>query len=545
MFDCLPLLAQSELPLTAVDLVVLVAALIGVTTYGLYMGRREEGASDFFLAGKTIAWWAIAGSILGTNISSHHLVGMMGAGLKEGFAQANFEFGAIAGLLVLCYFFLPLYRRMGVYTLSEYLGRRFDDRSRLLYSITNIVFLVIQMCGTLVLGGVTVEKLTEGTAIAMSYSTAVWGLAVVAAVYTIVGGLKAVIYTDVIQSALLFIGAAVIAVLAIYHPNVGGISGLLEKEPTKFHVIFEASHDQLPWTGVFTGLMVMHLYYWGTNQFIVQRALGAKSGWDGRMGIILAGFCKLLIPFICIVPGMAAGYILTIDPATESDTAFAGLARTLLPSGYGIMGLVLAALMGAIISTIDSMMNSAATLYTFDIHQKYIRPQESDARLILVGRAAMLAIAAGAIALALSFGDVKGGIFNTMVDYNAYLVPGVLIAFLAGIFQRSATATASVAAIAAGPVAGILFEQIARHGFDHRLQHFHRTGLAALACWLVILAVSWITSHERSEEREQYVWWRYRYHPADEAAGRPWWQADAYWAALLVACTVALAWYFW
>lgn len=545
MTPSLGLLAQAaDLPLGALDFAVVIVSLVTVASYGLYMGRREAGTQDFFLAGKSVAWWAVAGSIFGTNISSHHLVGMMGAGLKEGFAQANYEFGAICGLLMLCYFFLPLYRRMGVFTLSEYLGRRYDDRSRLLYSITNIVFLIIQMCGTLVLGAVTVETLTEGTAYAISFPLAVWGFAIVAAIYTIFGGLKAVIYTDVLQSAILMVGVLIIAALAIYHPNVGGISGLLTKEPDKFHVIFPASHPELPWTGVFTGLMVMHFYYWGTNQFMVQRALGAKTGWDGRMGIIVAGFFKLLIPFLCIVPGMAAAHILTIDPVTESDTAFAGLTRALLPAGYGLVGLVLAGLVGAIISTIDSMMNAAATLYTFDIHQKYLRPQESERGLIFVGRVAMLLIVGLAIGLSLLFGETKGGIFNKMVDYNAYLVPGVLVAFLIGILQRNVTATGSVACIVAGPIASVLFEQGSGRLLGHTLQHFHRAGLAAVACYFVLLVVSWLTASERSAEREQYIWWRYRDHPGEEAAIRPWWQRDRNWAIVLVAATISLAWYF-
>ena len=268
----------------------------------------------------------------------------MGAGLKEGFAQANYEFGAIFGLLMLCYFFLPFYRRMGLYTLSEYLGRRFDDRSRLVYSITNMAFLLIQMVGTMILGALTIATLTADSPYAVSYEMAICLLAAVSAAYTFYGGLKADIFNDVVQSVLLLIGSGLLAVLAIWHPNVGGLSGLLEKQPEKFHVFFEASHPELPWSGVLSGLMVLHLYYWGTNQFIVQRTLGARSDWDARMGTVAAGFFKLLIPFLCIVPGMAAGYILAIDPATESDTAFAGLTRALLPAGYGLVGLVMAGL---------------------------------------------------------------------------------------------------------------------------------------------------------------------------------------------------------
>lgn len=540
------LLAQaSSLPLHTVDLVILVASIIAVTLFGMYVGRKEEGTSDYFLAGKSIAWWAVAGSIFGTNVSSHHMVGMMGAGLKEGFAQANFEFGAICGLLMLCYFFLPLYRRMGVYTLSEFLGRRYDDRCRLLYSLSNIAFLLIQMCGTLILGAVTVETLMAGTVYPVSYETAVWGLSLVAAAYTVFGGLKAVIYTDVIQSILLVIGSAIIAVLAIWHPNVGGISGLLAKEPTKFHVFFAADHPQLPWTGVLTGLMVLHFYYWGTNQFMVQRALGAKTGWDGRMGIIAAGFFKLLIPFLCIVPGMAAGYILTIDKETQSDTTFAALTRALVPSGYGLVGLVMAGLVGGILSTIDSMMNSTATLFTFDIYQKYVQPKASEQRLIWVGRIAMIVLVAIAIWLSLQFGATKGGIFNLMADYNAYLVPGVLVAFLAGIFQRFLTPTGAVACILAGPIASVLLEQGASRLFDHSLQAFHRAGLATMVSYAVLVAVSLVTQSERSAEREQYLWWTYRQNPSDESPlVISWWKNDRTWACILIVFTLALCWYF-
>ena len=180
--------------------------MIGVTAFGMWIGRKEENTGDYYLAGKTVAWWAVAGSIFGTNISSHHMVGMMGAGLKEGFAQANFEFGAIFGLLMLCYFFLPFYRRMGLYTLSEYLGRRFDDRSRLVYSITNMAFLLIQMVGTMILGALTIATLTADSQYAISYELAVCLLAAVAAAYTFFGGLKADIFNDVVQSVLLLIG---------------------------------------------------------------------------------------------------------------------------------------------------------------------------------------------------------------------------------------------------------------------------------------------------------------------------------------------------
>jgi len=547
MHYSLPILvAQStSVPLQWLDMLVLVGTIVGVTLFGMWISRRKENTADYFLAGRTVAWWAVAGSIFGTNISSHHMVGMMGAGLKEGFAQANFEFGAIFGLLALCYFFLPFYRRMGLYTLSEYLGQRFDDRSRLIYSITNMAFLLIQMVGTMILGALTIATLTADSQYSVSYEMAVCVLAAVAGIYTMYGGLTADIFNDVVQSVLLLIGSGLLAVLAIWHPDVGGLSGLLDKQPEKFHVFFEAGHPELPWTGVLSGLMVLHLYYWGTNQFIAQRTLGARSDWDARVGTITAGFLKLLIPFLCIVPGMAAGYILAIDPATESDTAFAGLTRALLPPGYGLVGVVMAGLVAGILSTIDSMMNSTATLFTFDIYKKYIRQEASEKRLVWVGRTAMSLMVLAAVGLSLYFGQTKGGIFNRMADYNSYLVPGVIVAYVAGILQPLVTPTASFICILSGPLLSILFEQVAKRGFDHPLQAFHRAGLATLACYGLLLAVSLATQRERDAGRERFTWFRFKSERLSESSiPRAWWQHDKLWAVVLVACTLGMCWFF-
>jgi SSS family solute:Na+ symporter len=292
--------------------------------------------------------------------------------------------------------------------------------------------------------------------------------------------------------------------------------------------------------------MVLHLYYWGTNQFIVQRTLGARTTWDARMGTITAGFFKLLIPFLCIVPGMAAAYILPIDPATESDTAFAGLTRTLLPAGYGLVGLVMAGLIGGILSTIDSMMNSTATLFTFDIYKKYVRPEASERRLIWVGRVAMMLLVGLAIGLSLYYGQTRGGIFNRMADYNAYLVPGVIVAYVAGILQPAVTRSAAFYCILAGPFLSILFEQVAWHAFEHDLQGFHRAALATVACYAVVLVVSLLTPHERDHEREHFTWFRFKRERTSEetTTPRPWWQRDKLWAAVLVACTLWLCWFF-
>ena len=402
------------IPLTAFDIGIFLASILAVLAIGLWAGRKEDTSEDFYLAGKTVPWWGVAGSIFGTNVSADHLVGMLGIGYSIGFAQAHFEYGAIAGLLMLAFLFLPLYRRMGLYTLSEYLARRYDDRSSVLYSAFNILMMVfVRMALGFYIGARALSFLLDGTPLEIGYLTGILIFAVVTATYTIVGGLKAVIWTDVMQSVLLLLAGVFVAALVFSQPEIGGLGGLLAKDAAlpeseqKFHLYLPTDHPQLPWTGVFSGLLIIHIFYWSTNQFIVQRALAARSEFDAKMGILVAGFLKLLIPFVSIATGVAAGFLFESRLAGGEltglplpDDAFPLLVQLVVPAGYGLVGVITAGLIGAILSSIDSMMNSGATLFTFDFYKRFINPGASERRLILVGRAMILLFVAIAACIA-------------------------------------------------------------------------------------------------------------------------------------------------
>ena len=369
------------------------------------------------------------------------------------------------------------------------------------------------MVGTLILGALTVETLTAGSEYAISYRGCVWLiLAGVAAAYTIFGGLKAVIYTDVIQSVLLLVGARHRSRCS---PSgirkVGGISGLLERQPEKFHVFFPADHPELPWSGVLSGLMVLHLYYWGTNQFIVQRTLGAKTGWDARTGTIMAGFFKLLIPFMCIVPGMAAALILAIDPETQSDTAFAGLTRTLLPAGYGLVGLVMAGLIGGIL--VNNRLDDE--LYGDAVHFRHLPesisiPDATEMRLIWVGRLAMMSDGlAWRLGCRCYFGQARGGIFNTYGGLQR--LPGT---------GRDRGLRGRHFAAAGHPHRGICVHSgrtnlvgCLRVGCLERVRAqaagFSSGGIGDRGVLLDRDGVSLLTQRERDSEREHYTWRRF------------------------------------
>ena len=560
-----------------IDLIIFFAALIGVMAVGLIAGRKEDTSEDYFLAGRKIPWWGVAGSIFGSNVSANHMVGMMGIGFSIGFAQSHFELGAILGLMVLCYGFLPVYRKLRVFTLSEYLGRRYDNRSRVAYAIIMVIIMaIVQMVPGLyigarsicvLMGGDALERVTvmadadatttkaaksdAGDADATDsettttksngpttklnvnktyYALFVIALAVISAAYTIFGGLKAVVWTDVMQSVLLLLAGIAVAILTFQ--EIGGWGRMIEMDQAggnKMHLYLPMNHPQLPWTGVFTGLMAMHCFYWGTNQFIVQRALAARSDAEARLGIVSAGFLKLLIPFFAIGTGVAAVYLFkrelpdrTIDP----DAAFPELVKLVIPIGSGVIGLIAAGLIGAILSSIDSMMNSAATIVTFDIYKQYINPDASERQMIRIGRLSIVAFVILAAVLAIFVLDPNSqeNFFLQIADYQNYLTPGLLVAFGMGMFWPRGTATGAFMTI----LAGILFSWLVVYGYNNylaefstitayfgdQLNFFHRVVVVILLCVVVHVVVSLQTTPDA--EKGRLIWTDLGGHSTDD-----------------------------
>lgn len=554
---------MSENVLTTPDLVVFFGSLAAVLAIGLWASRREETSEDFFLAGRNTPWWGVAGSIFGSNVSANHMVGMMGIGFSVGFAQAHFELGAIVGLMLLCYGFLPVYRRLKVYTLSHYLGARYDERSRLSYSLIMVVLMaVIQMVPALyigsrsvcvLLGGDAVSRVavaaaetrgpagsalpgeTEGSASGQEqskqgrakldvnpfyYAFFVVALAAVSASYTIWGGLKAVIWTDVIQSVLL-LGAGILLAFLTFS-QIGGWDAMMALDRQgagKMHLYLPASHPELPWTGVLTGLMALHCFYWGTNQFIVQRALSARSDLEARWGIVVAGFLKMLIPFFAIGTGVAAFYLFQTrlpDRTIAPDTAFTELVKLVIPLGTGVVGLIMAGVIGAILSSIDSMMNSAATLVAVDVYKRHLNPQADERRMILVGRLCILffVVLAALMAIFVLDPNSEENFFLQIVQYGSYLMPGLLVAFLMGMFWRRSTPAAGFATILGGIFYSWLVEfgynsyhlshTGVSHTFGSELNFFHRVVLVILLCATTQVLVSWTS--RRDPDKEKLVW---------------------------------------
>ena len=559
------------IPLTAFDILIFLASILVVLGIGLWAGRKEESTKDFYLAGKNVPWWGVAGSIFGTNVSAEHLIGMLGIGYSIGFAQAHFEYGAIAGLLILGFVFLPLYRGMGLYTLSEYLAKRYDERSSVLYSAFNILMIVVvRMALGFYIGARALSYLLDGTVLEIGYSAGILIFAAVSATYTVVGGLKAVIWTDFMQSILLLLAGVFVAVLVFAQPEIGGLGGLLAKDSAlpeaeqKFHLYLPPDHPQLPWTGVFTGLLIIHIFYWSTNQFIAQRALAARSEFDARMGIIAAGFLKLLIPFISIATGVAAGFLFESRLAAGElsalplpDDAFPLLVQMIVPAGYGLVGIITAGLIGAILSSIDSMMNSGATLFTFDFYKRFVDPRASERRLILVGRIAIagFVLVAACIAALIYTEDAADNFFLKVPAQIGHVVPGMAVAFLAGVLWRRASASGAFWSMLVSPAFSFAIEWaygvwaggtspfagMVRDALGPQLNFLHRTALTAAFALLVLALASWRAELPRPVI-DRYTWRRRR--GAKRRPSRRFWRSERPWAWLLGAATIYMLVYF-
>ena len=559
------------IPLTAFDIFIFLASILVVLGIGLWAGRKEESTKDFYLAGKNVPWWGVAGSIFGTNVSAEHLIGMLGIGYSIGFAQAHFEYGAIAGLLILGFVFLPLYRGMGLYTLSEYLAKRYDERSSVLYSAFNILTIVIvRMALGFYIGARALSYLLEGTVLEVGYSAGILIFAAVTATYTVIGGLKAVIWTDFMQSVLLLLAGVFVAALVFAQPEIGGLGGLLAKDSAlpeaeqKFHLYLPPDHPQLPWTGVFSGLLIIHIFYWSTNQFIAQRALAARSEFDARMGIIAAGFLKLLIPFISIATGVAAGFLFESRMAAGElsalplpDDAFPLLVQMIVPAGYGLVGIITAGLIGAILSSIDSMMNSGATLFTFDFYKRYVDPRASERRLILVGRIAIsgFVLVAACIAAVIYTEDAADNFFLKVPAQIGHVVPGMAVAFLAGVLWRRASASGAFWSMLVSPAFSFAIEWIygvwaggtspfagmLRDALGPQLNFLHRTALTAAFALLVLALASWRAESPRPVI-DRYTWRRRS--GAKRRPSRRFWRSERPWAWLLGAATIYMLVYF-
>jgi SSS family solute:Na+ symporter len=457
------------MPAINLDLLVFGSYLLVVAVVGLIASWKEKGTDDYFLAGRNLPWWIIGGSMVAANISTHHFIGMSGRAYEVGLAIASFEWIAAITLILYGKFFLPYYLKSRITTMPEFLERRFSHKVRLVYAIISLIgYIVIELAVVLYTGSLAIHALFG--------LPLLWGLLILCVIgggYTIYGGFKSVAYTDIIQVTVLILGGLTVTVLGLhkvgvtssqYGPSVlGGLRAILAESPDKFHMVKAWNDPELPWIGVFFGGMwLANIFYWGCNQFITQRTLAAKSVWHGQMGVVFAGFLKLLVPVLVVLPGIIAfrlynpqtGLLRSTCVLEKGDLAFPTLVKQLLAPGF--TGLVMAGLMGCVMSHIASMLSASSSILTFDIYQSYFRKNATNRELIRFGRLATSVVLIVATVVGFFLRDLPA-IFLYIQKYWSIAYPSVCALFLAGFFYPRANARGSLIAIIAGPLWAVLF----------------------------------------------------------------------------------------
>lgn len=443
--------------LSPLDFIIFIGYCILIIVIGILVSREKKGhtknSTDYFLASKSLPWWAIGASLIASNISAEQFIGMSGSGYAIGLGIASYEFMAAVTLLLVAKFFLPIYIKEGIFTMPQFLKLRYDDRIRTSLAIFWIMlYIFVNLTTVLYLSALALSVVLNITTF-----QAIIGLAAVAVAYSVYGGLKAVAWTDVVQVVFLVLGGLVTTVLALDAVSGGqgaiaGFSKLLQDVPEKFDMILDESnpfYKDLPgMTVLFGGMWIANISYWGFNQYIIQRALAAKSVKEVQWGLSFAAFLKLLIPLVVVLPGIAA-FALNAD-ISRYDEAYPWLLSNIVPPG--IKGLAFAALIAAALSSLSSMMNSTATIFTMDIYKSHLKPDASEKQLVTVGRLVSL----GAIIIAIMVAEpLLGGeeqIFQFIQKYTGYVSPGIVVLFAFGLFWKKTTSNAALAtAIASVP----------------------------------------------------------------------------------------------
>ncbi len=508
-----------------IDYAVFIAYGLAIVGIAFWVSRKKNKTSeDYFLAGKSLPWWAIGASLIAANISAEQFIGMSGSGFAIGLAIASYEWMAALTLLIVGKFFLPIFIEKKLYTIPEFIEQRYSERLKTILAVFWIaLYVFVNLTSVLYLGATALDTIM-GNGSGSILVPCILGLAFFAALYSLWGGLAAVAWTDVVQVVLLIVGGLVTSYIALTHVSpdgsvLTGFREIYERVPEKFSMILQQGEVitpngrdawwDLPGLAVLIGgTWVANVYYWGFNQYIIQRTLAGKSLKESQKGIMFAAFLKLLIPLIVVVPGIVA-YVLntgpdgvlnlqTIDPSfigengnVVNDNAAPWLISNFIP--IGLKGLVLAALSAAIVSSLASMLNSTATIFTMDIYKPYINRQASEHRLVSVGRTTAAIALVVAVLLAPQLKNL-GQVFQYIQEYTGVVSPGILAVFILGLFWKKATNRAAVWGVLASiPIA--LYFKVAPNGWSDsafflKLPFMNQMFWTAIATMVIIAIAS-------------------------------------------------------
>ena len=507
-----------------ISIVIYFLVLLGIAVW--VIRKKKENTEDYFLAGRNIGWFVVGASIFASNIGSEHVVGLAGTGASDKLPLLIYEIQAWV-VLILGWVFLPFYARSGVFTMPEFLEKRFDARSRWVLSIFSIAaYVLTKISVTIYAGGVVVSAL-----LGIDFWTGAIATVILTGIYTVLGGMRAVVYTETLQAVLLIVGAGVLTAIGL--DRVGGWESMTETlGPEYFNMWRPATDPDFPWPSLLITSTIVGIWYWCTDQYIVQRALTAKNIKEGRRGTIFGALLKLLPVFLFLIPGIIA---LTLKMRGElhwdsPDEAFPVLMSNLLPSG--LRGLVAAGLLAALMSSLASVFNSCSTLFTVDIYKK-LRPNTPEKKLVRTGQVATVIVVIIGVVWIPIMANISGVLYEYLQSVQAYIAPPITAVFLMGIFYKRINATGAFATLIMGIVVAFLritLELVKGNfetdGFLYKLGDMNFLSFGAwffLFCILFIIVVSLltpapsrekvvnltfgtITAEEKSKNKASYSW---------------------------------------
>ncbi|MGL1957133.1 MAG: sodium/sugar symporter [Colwellia sp.] len=474
--------------LDTLDIAVFIAYVIGLLFIALWISRdeksHERNTEDYFLASKALPWWAIGASLIASNISAEQIIGMSGSGYAIGLAIASYEWMAAITLILVGKYLLPIFLKNEIFTMPQYLEQRFDSKVKTTLALFWLsVYIFVNLTAVLWLGGLAIE-----TVAGVDWLYGMIFLAVFSVAYSLYGGLKAVAYTDIIQVVLLVLGGLLLSYLALDAVAEGegvltGFGILTEKLPTHFEMILSPKNPNymsLPGLSVLIGgLWVMNLSYWGFNQYIIQRALAAKNIQEAQKGIAFAAYLKLLMPVIVVFPGIAA--VVLYPTLTSPDQAYPSM-MALMP--VGVKGLVFAALVAAIVSSLASMTNSISTIFTMDIYRP-LKQNKSQSHYVNVGRVATVVSLIIAVLMAEPLLGKFDQAFQYIQEFTGLFTPGITVIFLMGMFWKRTTSLGALSAAIGSALFSVGFAY-----FLPKLPFMDRIGLVFLLCLILTVFVS-------------------------------------------------------
>lgn len=457
-----------------IDVAIFVGFFALVLGFSLFKSRGSTTSAAYFLGGRALPWWLIGVSVVAANLSTEQFVGMAGQAAGDvGLAVSSWQLTGVVGIVLVAFLFLPRFLKAGIYTMPEYLEYRYNGTARGIMSVlTVIIYVSVTTAAVLYSGATTLE-----TVFGLPLPLGVTLIAGVSLLYVVWGGLLAAVWADLFQGTALLVGGLITAWIGLR--ACGGTGEFLARNADKLHMILPRTHGELPWTALIGGIWIPIFYYCGLNQFIMQRSLAARSLQEGQLGILFAGLLWLLVPVAVVLPGIMAAQLYPAEMA-KPDDAYPLLVRHLIP--VGVRGFLFAAMAGAVISTLASVLNSASTIFTMDIYRRLLRPDAAEASLVRVGRVSTVVFMSVACGVALS-PVLKGGVFRFIQEFQGYISPGILAAFVFGFAVRRAPPAAGVTALVlSAPLYGLFQWGAGTVPYLHRM-------LWTFALLLLVMAV--------------------------------------------------------